>query len=156
MSYDQECSDCGSTMTAAANYCPFCGEPTVETSGDNPSNEPTKWDEWTLLELEWDCITRRAKARFMEEWEKREDWKNFESRYHVYKAQDQLSVASYHSRQNDSGELTKTNIADAVNHMLMAMATLEVDNEECQPITSEGELLRRRGISANGGPPERS
>jgi hypothetical protein len=106
--------------------------------------EPTKFEEWTLLEVEWDCITRRARARFMEEWETREDWKDFEARYHVYKAQDQLSVASYHSRQEDSGELVKTNIADAVNHMLMAMATLGVDHDECHPIQSEDEILEGR------------
>lgn len=104
---------------------------------DGPSNDPTKHEEWTLLEVEWDCITRRAKSRFLEEWEVREDWKNFESRYHVYKAQDQLSVASYHSRQEGADELVKTNIADAVNHMLMAMATLDVENGECQPITRD-------------------
>lgn len=104
---------------------------------DGPSNQPTKHEEWTLLEVELDCITRRAESRFMEEWEKREDWKNFESRYHIYKAQDQLSVASYHSRQDETDELVKTNIADAVNHMLMAMATLDVENGECQPITRE-------------------
>lgn len=114
----------------------------------NPEHEPTKFEEWTLLEVEWDCITRRAFARFMEEWERREDWKNFEAQYHVYKAQDQLSVASYHSRQDESGELVKTNIADAVNHMLMAMATLGVDHDECQPIQSEDELLADGGEKA--------
>jgi hypothetical protein len=113
-----------------------------ERLGDelNHSAEPTKWEEWSLLEVEWDCITTRAKARFLEEWEKREDWKNFEARYHVYKAQDQLSVASYHARQDDTDELVKMNIADAVNHMLMAMATLDVDHDECQPITTEAEI----------------
>jgi hypothetical protein len=118
-------------------------------SGPNAeaSAEPTKWDEWTLLKVEWDCITRRARARFMEEWDEREDWTNFEARYHVYKAQDQLSVASYHSRQNDADELVKTNIADAVNHMLMAMATLDVDHDECQPITAEEDLPTDRGES---------
>jgi len=102
--------------------------------------EPTKFDEWNVLEVEWDCITRRAKARFMDQWEKREDWKNFESRYHLFKAHDQLSVASYHSRQDESGELVKTNIADAVNHMLMAMATIGVDHQECEPVTSTDEI----------------
>jgi len=109
--------------------------------------EPTKFEEWTLLEVEWDCITRRAKARFMEEWERREDWKDFEARYHVYKAQDQLSVASYHSRQDrdETAELVKTNIADAVNHMLMAMATLGVDHDECQPVQSAEEIVADGG-----------
>jgi len=103
--------------------------------------EPTKYDEWNLLEVQWDCITRRARARFMEEYEKREDWKEHEARYYVYKAQDQLSVASYHARQDETDELVKTNIADAVNHMLMAMATLGVDHDDCQPIQSDEELL---------------
>lgn len=104
------------------------------------SDEPTKHEEWSLLEVEWDCITAWARVRFMDQWDKREDWKGHESRWHVYKAQDQLSVASYHARQDDTDELVKTNIAYAVNHMLMAMATLEVDHDGCQPIT-EDDLL---------------
>jgi len=113
--------------------------------------EPTKHDEWTLLETELDCITERAKGRFMEEFDRREDWKNFEARYHVYKAHDQLSVASYHSRQDDVDELVKTNLADAVNHMLMAMATLDIDHDECQPIqTEEG----TRTVMTDGGQTE--
>jgi len=38
---------------------------------DTDQHEPTKYEEWSLLEVEWDCITRRAKARFMQEWEER-------------------------------------------------------------------------------------
>ncbi|WP_228442408.1 DNA adenine methylase [Natrarchaeobaculum sulfurireducens] len=36
MSYEQTCGDCGKTISAAVNYCPFCGEPTdreVRTDG---------------------------------------------------------------------------------------------------------------------------
>jgi uncharacterized Zn finger protein len=107
---------------------------------DGGELEPTKWDEWNLLLVELDCLRATAKHRFSEEWEDREDWKQFESRYHVYKAHDQLSVASYHSRQDDVAELVKVNLADALNHILMAMATVEVDRDECQPVTSTEEL----------------
>ncbi|MEF8782700.1 MAG: hypothetical protein V5A39_06880 [Haloarculaceae archaeon] len=70
------------------------------------------------VEVEWDCITERARARFLDQFDKREDWKQHEARWHLYKAHDQLSVASYHARQDDVEELMKTNIADAVNHYI--------------------------------------
>lgn len=109
-------------------------------AGSDP-DPAQKRAEWGALEAEWDCITRRARSRFLEEWDRREHWANFESRYHVYKAQDQLSVASYHARQadrhSDTAELVKVNIADAVNHMLMALATIDIDNDECEPITHD-------------------
>jgi len=94
-----------------------------------------KWEEWDLLMVELTCIHRRAKQRFSEEWVRREDWTEHEARYHVYKAHDQLSVASYHARQDDTEELVKMNLADCLNHLLMAMATLDVDHDECQPVT---------------------
>lgn len=103
-------------------------------------HQPSKFEEWSLLAVEWDCITERAKARFLDQWDKREDWKSFEARYHIYKAHDQLSVASYHARQDDTEEVVKTNIADAVNHMLMAMATLDVDHDECHPVQDTSEV----------------
>jgi adenylate kinase family enzyme len=105
--------------------------------------EPTKFEEWSLLMVEHDCILERAKGRFMEEFERREDWKAHESRYHVYKAHDQLSVASYHARQDEDGaeELVKTNLADCLNHVLMAMAAMDVDRDECEPVT-DMEVIR--------------
>ena len=109
------------------------------------SDELSKWEEWNLLMVELTCLHRRAEARFDEMWEQREDWKNHEARYHVYKAHDQLSVASYHARQDGTEDLVKTNLADCLNHLLMAMATYGVDHDGCQPVTDPMEWGMRDG-----------
>ena len=146
------CGKCGETKPLPTNqFCVSCSVEEAKTGPirtDGGQHEPTKWNEWALLMSKLDCLEATAKHRFSEEFEKREDWKEFEARYHVYKAHDQLSVASYHARQDNAEGLVKVNLADALNHMLMAMATVEVDLDECQPITSEEEL---EAIRSGGG-----
>lgn len=118
------------------------------TAGDGETAEPRPSDEWAVLSVRLDCLTRTAECRFFEEAESgRSGWHRKEARYHVYKAHDQLSVASYHARQGgeEAGRLLKANLADCLNHLLMAMATVEVDLGECQPVTSIEDLQTSEG-----------
>lgn len=108
---------------------------------DIPIDDPDLAAEWALMETELDCLTRRAKARFVDQGEDgRSGWETEEARFHLFKAHDQMSVASYHARQDDDierDELVLTNLADALNHILMAMSTTDVDLDRCQPLMAD-------------------
>jgi len=98
-----------------------------------PEDDP---DGWPLIDDQIGCLTRLAKRRYAENTH-REPWEQREARWHIYKAQDQLSISSYHYRQ---GNLTayESNMADALNHMIMAMITFGNDGGGCHPVGTTG------------------
>lgn len=80
-------------------------------------------------------LLRRAEQRFREvNPEKGGGWRYEEARYHLYKAHDELSLAAAVSREADSRGLMNHHLADALNHMLMAMDCYDVEGleENCQ------------------------
>lgn len=89
-------------------------------------------DGWVLIEDQIECLTRTAKRRYKQNTH-REPWENKEARYHIFKASDQLSISSYHYRQENL-EAYQVNMADALNHLIMAMLTFDNDNEGCHPV----------------------
>lgn len=96
------------------------------------AEDPTD-DGWVLIEDQIECLACLARERYEENSHKGQSWREDEARWHIYKAIDQLSVASYHYR---NGTLRKyeENMADALNHMIMAMLTFSVDNGGCHPV----------------------
>jgi len=92
-------------------------------------------DGWTLLYDQLECLTQEAKRRYRANTH-RKPWQDQEARWHIYKATDQLAIASYHYRQQ-SPEAYKINMADALNHMIMAMVTYTQDTTGCTPVISD-------------------
>lgn len=92
-------------------------------------------DGWVLIEDQIECLTRLAKRRYKQNTH-REPWEDQEARWHIYKAVDQLAVSSYHYRQG-SLEAYQVNMADALNHMIMAMLTFENDDGDCHPVMDD-------------------
>jgi hypothetical protein len=95
----------------------------------------TNPDGWVLLEDQLECLKEEAKRRY-EVNTHREPWQDQEARWHIYKATDQLAIASYHYRQ-DSPEAYQVNMADALNHMVMAMVTFTQDPDGCLPVMDD-------------------
>ena len=62
-----------------------------------------------------------------------------ESRFHVYKAIDELAIASYHARRGSEfdRELMIENLHDSINHMAMAVLCFENDRDGCHPAMAE-------------------
>ena len=90
-------------------------------------------DGWQLIEDQISCLSKLARERYQENTHRR-PWENQEARWHIYKTQDQLSVASYHYRQGNLRGY-EVNMADALNHMIMAMLTFgNEDPESCHPV----------------------
>ena len=89
-------------------------------------------DGWQLVEDQIGCLSRLAKRRYAENTH-REPWEEQEARWHIYKAQDQLSVSTYHYRQGNL-RAYEVNMADALNHMIMAMLTFGNDKSGCHPV----------------------
>ena len=89
-------------------------------------------DGWLLIEDQIECLTRLAERRYAENTH-RSPWQEEEARWHIYKTVDQLAVSSYHYRQG-SLRAYEVNMADALNHMMMAMLTFENGSEGCHPV----------------------
>lgn len=87
---------------------------------------------WLLIDDQIECLTRLAKQRYKENTH-RSPWQNDEARWHIYKATDQLAISSYHYRQENI-RAYEVNMADALNHMIMAMITFNNDDEGCHPV----------------------
>jgi len=94
-------------------------------------------DGWPLLESQGKCLLNTAEDRYWANKDKEEEnpWWVQEPRWHIYKAQDQMSIASYHYRKGELG-MFEVNMADAFNHMLMAFLTLGT-KEGCHPVMEE-------------------
>lgn len=92
---------------------------------------------WKLLEDQIDCLRRLAEKRYEENSHKGKGWVEREARWHIYKAMDQMAVASYHAR-NGEYELFEVNMADALNHAVMAFYTLDNDYDGCHPVMQNG------------------
>lgn len=88
---------------------------------------------WGLLDDQLGCLWRLCEERYEENAEKGMTWMDEEPRWHVYKTIDQLSIASYHYRNGDHEEF-EVNMADALNHMVMAICTLGNDYDGCHPV----------------------
>lgn len=88
---------------------------------------------WELLEDQLQCLGDLAAVRYEENAEKGMSWADEEARWHIYKAIDQLAVASYHYR-NGAYKLFEKNMADSLNHQIMAILTLGNDYEGCHPV----------------------
>jgi len=99
---------------------------------DDNSNTDGEMDGWRLVEDQIACLSRLAKRRYAQNTH-REPWENREARWHIYKAQDQLSVSSYHYRQGNL-RAYEVNMADALNHMIMAMLTFGNVKDGCHPV----------------------
>ena len=92
---------------------------------------------WLLLESEMDCLVKLAEKRYKENSHKDMEWVDKEARWHIYKAIDQLSISSYHYRNDNLGKY-EVNMADAFNHMVMAMLTYtNLGKEKCHPIMGD-------------------
>lgn len=89
-------------------------------------------DGWILIQDQIECLTRLAKNRYAENTH-RKPWQDREARWHIYKANDQLSIASYHYRQ-DNLRAYEVNMAHALNHSIMAMLTFGNDQKGCHPL----------------------
>lgn len=91
---------------------------------------------WDLLQDQIECLARLCEKRYEENDDKGLSWMDEEPRWHIYKAVDQLSVANYHYRAGDMEEF-EVNMADALNHMVMAFGTLGNDYDGCHPVMSD-------------------
>jgi len=91
-------------------------------------------DGWLLIEDQIGCLTSLARRRYAENTH-REPWQEQEARWHIYKAADQLSVSSYHYRQGNL-RAYEVNMADALNHMIMAMLVFGNDGG-CHPVMAD-------------------
>lgn len=92
---------------------------------------------WPLLEDRINCLTSLAETRYTDNEGREPPWYEREPRWHIYKCQDQLSIASYHYRQDNATEY-EINMADALNHMIMAMLCYGNEHDEaCHPVMSE-------------------
>ena len=92
---------------------------------------------WDLLADEIECLRRLARERYAENADKGTSWMEEEPRWHIYKAIDQMSIASYNYRNGDYEEYEQ-NMADALNHMMMALNTLGNDYGGCHPVMKDG------------------
>jgi len=102
------------------------------------SQEPPN-DGWIMIEDTLNCLTNLACQRYAENTH-RKSWEEREARWHIYKTIDQLSIASYHQRQGNL-RAYEVNMADALNHMMMAMLTFSEGQEGCHPYMAEIENI---------------
>lgn len=54
-------------------------------------------------------------------------WRNDRAKYHLEKAHGELGMAGYHCRNGNDNQIV-TEIADAVNHLLFAIALVREEN----------------------------